>query len=124
MEKTLGKMIDKLFTMRSARNALQHKVDDITSQLELQKDEIIKMMKDQNLDKASGKMASAFLEVAIRPSVDNKDLFLKWVFKNKKFEFIASKVNTAAVKEMLDQKNKVPPGVTVFSQEMINLRKL
>lgn len=124
MEKTLGKSIDNLFKMRTARNALQHQVDDMTEKMEAVKAEIIAGMQRENIDKASGKMATAFLETMIHPSISDKDVFLKWIFKNKRFEFLANKVNSAPVKEMLENKNKVPPGVSVFSQPALNLRKI
>lgn len=123
MEKTLGELIDRMFEVRNKKYAQNDQIKILNEELKSLEDFILEQLDEQGLDKASGEKATASRSLKIYPSVDNKELFLRWVVQNEKFEMIQSKCNAAPVRELLENENIIPEGVSTFDRMELSLRK-
>jgi hypothetical protein len=120
---TLGDKIDAIYHLREQKYGFDAQAKKIQETIDQVKQEILGEMEVLKIDRASGDKASAFIEIKFHPSVVDKEKFFTWAVKNKKFEFVQSRCNTAAIKEFHEQKNKLPEGIEVHTEAEIMLRK-
>jgi hypothetical protein len=69
------------------------------------------------------KAGTVYLKTQLSCTVEDRDAFLRFVMKNKKFSFIESKANKVAVREYLDAEQAPPPGVKVTQRVTVNVNR-
>jgi hypothetical protein len=119
----LGQKIDKLFELREEKYKQKEKVSEIQKEFDQIQAEVISRMENEDLEKAAGDKATATLGTGFYPSVEDIEKFVRWITRNKKFEFIQKRVSKGAAQEMLDSTNKLPPGVKSYNEAKLNLRR-
>ena len=119
----LGMLIDRLFIIRENREAIRKEEKEFTGQIEQLTEEIITELETAGIDKAAGERGTVSKKVDIYGGVEDKEKFYKWVVENNRFEFTQSRVNDAAVREMLQQQNVLPAGINTYTKVKLNVRK-
>jgi len=121
---TLGEKIDKLFELREKKLKAKEIVSDIQKDFDIIQIDIISHMQAEDVKAVKGIKASASISIGFYPGVEDLELFANWVVKNGKYEMMQKRVSSAAIKEMLDSTNKLPPGVKSYTEPKLNLRRI
>lgn len=121
---TLGEKIDKLFELREKRDMINTMLKDVNKELDLRKNDIIAEMEFEDCKSFKAEKAIASITLGFYPSIEDLETFAIWVVKNNKFEMMTRSCSKAAIKEMLDKTNKLPPGVVTHTEPKLNLRRI
>ena len=119
----LGEKIDKLLALRDSKAELNEQIKKINELFKTMQIEVITHMEKEDVRAAKGVMASASITIGFYPGVKDLEAFAKWVVKNNKYEMMQKRVAPAAIKEMYDSTNKLPPGVESHTEPKLNLRR-
>jgi hypothetical protein len=120
----LGQKIDKLFNLREEKLKQNEIVKTIQRQFDDLQDDIILNLQGEDIKKATGEKASASVSMGFYPTVNDLEIFATWCVKNKKYEMMQRRLSSAAVKEMYDETNKLPPGTEAYTKAKLNLRRI
>jgi hypothetical protein len=120
--KSLGACADKLFELKQDRLALEKVVDAMKANETALTDHII-----NNLPKgdtgACGKHHKAVVVTEDIPRAEDWDKVYAYIKKHNAFELLQRRLNSAAVKERLEDGKKVP-GVGSFTAVKVSLTKV
>ena len=120
----IGQMIDRLFELREKKRNLKEKEKEIQKEFEQVQSELLEIMQLEGLSLARGEKATASVKVRVLAHPVNFEEFVKWAAKEKRFDMLYKRVNSAPVAEMLEKENKLPPGVETYTEAILNLRKI
>ena len=120
---SIGNLIDTFYMIRQSKREKEEEIKQINKELDELEEKIISFMQIENLEKASGILATATYKVDIYASVENKEELIRWCVDNNRFDFLQSRVNNAPVKEMLETSNVTPPGVSIFNKTKLSIVK-
>lgn len=122
---TVGTLVDSLHTVRKELR-LQNKV---TSEIESRKtelqDQLIALMEEQGLAKATGTKASATMGELIMPQIIDFDKFWAFMKRTNAGYLLERRPAAAPYRELLASRNGKPvPGLASFPKKTLNLRSL
>lgn len=120
--KTMGACADRLYAIRQKRLAAQKEVDAIESEEKALKDYIIDNLPKSDTG-ASGKVARVSVGTKEIPTVEDWDVFYKYVARTKSFDLLQRRLSDSAIKERWENKKRVP-GIGVFVNVVVSLNKL
>lgn len=123
MRKKIGSEIDRLFLLREQKRQLQEQITEINKEYEGIEAELISIMELEQLEKASGTHATATIKIDSYPSVDDLELFTRFVVENERWDMLRKQANAGPIREMLEQQNMLPPGISVYEKAKCLLRK-
>lgn len=119
----LGKKIDELHSTRESIRDLEKEVkgfNETKAQLEVQ---IMEHMLQQELDKASGSLATVSLTESVVPAVKDWDAFLTYIHRHKAYHLLQRRAAVPAYREELElRKGKGVPGVDTFNKSNLSVR--
>lgn len=120
--KTLGECADKLYTTRNQRLSDQKDVASLEEFEKLLKDHIIAELPKSKADGITGKLATATISTDDVPIVEDWVKFGDYLKKTKFFHLLQRRLNAEAVREILESGKKIP-GVGIFKNVKVNVRK-
>lgn len=104
----VGAMVDRLYKAREARLKLQRQVDDLKRDEYDALEAVKAALREIGTEGASGKIARFERKrPKIVPIIQDWDAFRKYVTRNKAWEMLQKRVNTAAIRERLEDGKKV-----------------
>jgi len=118
LPKTLGACVDMIYKMREKRLAAQKIVDEQKHLEETLKNHILSNFNRQDVDKASGKLATCAVTRRIVGDVEDWDTFTAYIAKNDAFDLLQKRVNDTAYRLRLDDNIEVPG---VEAREVVSL---
>jgi hypothetical protein len=122
---TVGSLADKLWTLREQIRALEKQKTELERDKERLEYDLMGLMEEQGLDKASGKLATISVSETIVPQVTDWDDFWTFVRKRNLPELIQRRVSATAYREVLDERgSKGVPGTTPYSKRRLNVTTL
>ena len=122
-EPTLGELVDQLQQQREVVRAATKKLDEAKQAKSLLEEKILARMKDENIDRASGKLASVSIKDTTVGQLVDMEKFARYVKRNNAFELFERRISSTAFREHLEQRGgKPPPGTERFVKRSLNLR--
>jgi hypothetical protein len=118
---TIGGLADKLFEIRTRRDAAVAVVEGIKKEYEEVELEIYTLADDQQTATGKGTKASFSIGESVVPQVKDWDAFLKYIYKNKYGHLLERRPSVTGCRELFDTKGAIP-GVEKFTKRKINLR--
>ncbi len=115
---TLGAQIDKIFEMKFELKKLQEAADQQDTLVKEEEEILAEMMKEQGVDKSSGKRGSVGVGESKLASVKDWDAFWAYIFKTKQTHLLEKRPSQAAVRELFEL-NKPVPGVEQFTKRKL-----
>jgi len=119
----LGVLIDSWYNKREEKKDLERQAKNVGAEMDELKQKIQFRMEKAELQKASGALATVSLSEVQHISVADKQAFVKWAVENEKFELLPSSANAAPIRHMLQEENKLPPGIETYPETRLSLRK-
>jgi hypothetical protein len=117
----VGSKIDALHTNREKRRELERQIEKLNSEASLLERELLAEMKDQGLEKATGKFASASLQETMKPQIEDWDRFYAYIHKNKYYHLLERRPSVSGCRELFETKGAIP-GVLPITLQKISLR--
>lgn len=68
-------------------------------------------------------IGTAFKQTRTSARCADWGLFSKWVLKTKNIDAVEARVSSSFLKEYREEKNKLPPGVSVFEEDRMVVRR-
>ena len=118
---TLGKTIDKIFSLRKKKLELEAAVKDVEGQIADLDSEVMEALEASGLDKTSTKSGTVSLSTSTVAQVTDWDAFYTYIYKNKFGHLLQRRVSDPAWRELMEQGKKVP-GTTGFTKKKLNYR--
>lgn len=118
---TVGSMIDHLHVLREKRRQLEKEIEHINKEFSITEADLLRQMQAEGLEKAGGKFASASIVEAVKPTVEDWDLFYNYIKKNDYFHLLERRPSVTGCRELFETKGKIP-GVVPFTIQKVSLR--
>lgn len=121
---TLGQQIDKLQVLREERRVLAEKDKELSKAYNELEAEVLTRLKDEGMDKATGKKATASVSANVVANVQDWDAFHAFIKKNNFFHLLHRRVSDPAFREILEQKGEkalAKAGVAPFTKITLRL---
>lgn len=97
---------------------------EIKAKLDLLEGQMLKFLIDTGTDSVRTPNGTFFKQEEITPAGEDWDAFYKWVAKNDAFDFLERRIKKTAVKEYMESnKGKIPPGVSVYREFVVRVRR-
>jgi len=121
--KALGGEIDRLWALREKKRAAESVVNDIEGEINTLEAALIIRLDGEGLDKASGQRGTVSIGESINGTIEDWDLFTKFVARTKNFQLLHRRVTDTAYRELLSMGRPVP-GLKPFTKRKLNLRTI
>jgi hypothetical protein len=118
LPKTLGACVDMIYKMRETRLAAQKIVDEQKHLEETLKNHILTNFNRQDVDKASGKLATCAVTRRTVGDIEDWDTFTDFIKKTNSFDLLQKRINDTAYRLRLDDSVEVPG---VEAREVVSL---
>jgi hypothetical protein len=120
---TLADKVDQYYSLREARLAMQHEVEDLQKQETELKNYLIDNISKADATGVSGKLARVTVVSKPVPQVKDWDAFWKYVVRRKAFDLVQRRLSDTAVKLRWED-GQVIPGVESFPVISLSLNKV
>jgi len=104
----LGTKIDELYALRALRLDLQKKVDACKAEETVMRSNILDLLQEAGLAKASGLMATCGIKHTKEPVVEDWDKVWDYITKTGSFELVQKRISAPAWRELLEAEMLVP----------------
>ena len=121
--KTIGFEIDQLWALREKKRTAEAAVKVIEGDIDTLETALLARLDAQELDKASGQRATVSVGESINGTIEDWDLFTKFISKTKNFQLLHRRVTDTAYRELLAMGRSVP-GIKPFTKRKLNLRTI
>lgn len=114
--------------LRDARSKLRKQFDEQDGALSENQRKLEAVMLD-HLNKSGSESirtqsATFYRQEKIKPAGSDWDALYKWIAENDGFEFLERRIKATAVKEYMDEHDgQLPPGVSVFREYEVRVRR-
>lgn len=105
---TLGEAIDTLYQARAARLAMAKEVKELQVKESAAKAEVLKLLGESGLAKASGKLATAGITSEDIPYVKNWDEVYSYIKSNDRFDLLQKRIGVVAWRDLFKDGILVP----------------
>lgn len=120
--KSIGQLIDYDYELREKIRALSQQVDELKEEREKVESQILEVMDEQGVVRASGSKATASVTEQIVGHVKDWDRFYGFISRTKSFHLLERRVANGAYREAIASRDKPIPGVEPFTKRAIGLR--
>lgn len=122
MAQSIGDVIDLMHKQREKIREAEAKANELKEAYREQEEVLEQLMKDANLEKASGKLATAARRSSVVPQVRDWDKFYAFIHRTKSYHLLERRAAAAPYRELLtERKGKDIPGVEPFTKYSISL---
>jgi len=120
----IGTLIDQLQEKRNEKRVLDKQVKDLADEIVDLRIRIRETMDVLGLETASGKTLSVSTKDTNIGQIEDIDSFYDFIRENDALYFLERRVSQAAFQEFVEHhEGELPPGLTVFVKQDLNLRK-
>ena len=119
---TLGEVIDNLYETRAERLTLSKQVEELKQRETVIREELLKMLNDVGLKKASGELATVGVKTSIQPLTTDWVQIHQYIRNEDRFDLLQKRLATLAWRELYDTGILVP-GTEPFEETDLSLTK-
>lgn len=121
-ELTLGQAIDQLYEARAERLAKAKEVKDLQIKEAAAKVQVLALLRESGLEKASGKLATAGITTEDIPFVKDWDAVFGYIKDNDRFDLVQRRIGVVAWRDLF-RDNILVPGTEAAVDIDISLTK-
>lgn len=104
----LGALIDQLYATRQQRLELTRQVDDFKTKEVMLRGDILKILEETGLAKASGQTATCGVTTKVEPQVTDWDQVHAWIRINNRFDLLQKRISAPAWRDLQADNTLVP----------------
>lgn len=121
------RMVRAYMKIREARAALKAEFDakdkELKSKLEMLDGEFIKAFTETGTTSIKTADGIVFRQTNTKATIADTSAFFPWVAENDAFDMLQKRVTVKAVTDYLEEHGEAPPGVTVYREHEVRVRK-
>jgi len=121
--KTLGACVDRLYELKHEIAEMNKQVAALKSERYELKERLIAELPASEAMGIAGKAASATIVIKPKPTVGDWEKFYAYIKRRNAFHLLQRRVSEPAIRELWED-NKAVPGVEVFQDKDVSLKKL
>ena len=107
-----------------AKKAFEEKDNDLKAKMEKLEAVMLKNLIDTGADSIKTPFGTYYKQEELTPQGEDWDAFYRWVSKNDAFDFLERRIKKTSIKEYMEaNKGKIPPGVSVFKEFVVRVRR-
>ena len=123
-----ARIVSAYLKIRDARTALKRQFDEEDKKLKAKAErleaELLKFLNESKIDSANTAAGTFYRQMEITPSGSDWDAFYQWVVKNDGFDFLEKRIKKTAVAQYMEEHDGAPPpGVTVYREYVVRVRR-
>lgn len=118
---TVNDKIDAMFKIREEIRKYEAKIKELEKQKSGIELLLLKQMDEQGMTRAAGAKASVTVSESVKPSVEDWDLFYKYIHRMKLYHLLERRPSVAGCRELFEKRGKIP-GVVPFVQRQLQMR--
>lgn len=123
----IDKLIRAYRKIRDARADLKAQYEEadakLVAQQEVIKAELIKLMTTTGVTKLATPDGIAFMQEKLKASIADWSDFSEWVITNQALDMLEKRVRSKAVEEYIETHGTTPPGINVYREFDVVIRK-
>lgn len=119
---TLGSTVDAFYKARAKRLEAEKKIEDMKKSESTMKEEILRLLTAQGLEKASGKLTTASITTSEIPQMEDPSAFYQHVLKTGEVDLLERRPSRAACQARWERGEEVP-GITKLSRVDLSFTK-
>ena len=123
----IDKLIRACRKIRDARADLKAQYEEadakLVAQQEVIKAELIKLMTTTGVTKLATPDGIAFMQEKLKASIADWSDFSEWVIANQALDMLEKRVRSKAVEEYIESHGNTPPGINVYREYDVVIRK-
>ena len=120
--KELGLIIDEYYEQRAIRLEAERKIKELKEAETRLKYQILEILAESGLQKASGHVATASIKTTMIPVVEDWDSIYKYIVDTDRFDLLHKRLSTIAWRELYEA-GEVLPGTTGVEDIDLSLTK-
>jgi hypothetical protein len=114
--------------IRDARTALKRKFDEedgkLKAKLERLEGAMLKFLQESGIDSAKTENGTFYRQEEITPTGSDWDRFYQWIAENDAVDALERRIKKTFVKEYMEtHEGAIPPGVTVYREYVVRVRR-
>lgn len=114
------KLRDKKAQMKTAYETSLEPVEEAMAKIEAY---LMKVLDEQGADRIGGATGVAYKSTASSATVADKELFRKFVVDNGFWELADIRAAKTAIKEYVDEKEDLPPGINWYTETKLRVNR-
>ena len=127
-DKKLDKVCETYVKIRDARTALKKEFEakdlELKSQLEVLDSHLLQTLQTLGVESVRTKHGTVYQSVTVKPSCQDWAVFYSWIAEHDAFDALERRVKRSFITEyMADNKDELPPGITVLKEYTVTIRR-
>lgn len=124
----MTKLAKAHLAIRDRRKALTdefNRVDgDLKTKQELLEGQMLKHLLASNMDSVKTAAGTIYRQKTMKPAASDWDAFYSWIKENDAFDALERRIKAAFIKEhMAENDGELPPGVSVYRENVARVRR-
>lgn len=125
--KNYDRMVRVYLKMREKRAELRRQYEEadskIREQMALIERELLKDFNESGMKNIKTESGTVFITENLKASIADWGSFATWVRENDALEFLEQRVKVGEVSAYLEEHDQLPPGINVYRERHIRIRK-
>lgn len=118
---TVNDKIDAMFKIREKIRKHESEIKELNEEKARIEVLLLEQMDSEGMTRAAGAKASVTVTESIKPSVEDWDLFYKYIHRMKMYHLLERRPSVTGCRELFEKRGKIP-GVVPFTQRQIQMR--
>lgn len=118
---TVNDKINAMFKIREKVRKLDNEIKDLNDEKAKIEVKLLEQMDAEGMTRAAGAKASVTVTESIKPSVEDWDLFYKYISRMKYYHLLERRPSVTGCRELFEKRGKIP-GVVPYTQRQIQMR--
>lgn len=123
-----AKLAKAYIKLRDARAQMKRQFEEQDSALKAKQErleaEMLRFLQESNTDSVKTVAGTFYRQEEITPTGADWDAFYKWVAENDAFDFLERRIKKTAIKEYMEMNSgAIPPGVSVYREFVVRVRR-
>lgn len=124
----VNKLAKAYVKLRDVKLEAKRKFDEedskLKAKLELLEGQMLKFLNESKMDSVKTASATFYRQEEITPTGSDWTAFYDWIKENDGFEFLERRIKKTAIKEYMDaHEGGIPPGVSVYREFVVRVRR-
>ena len=116
----LGEHVDKLHALREEKRALENALKEKEREMAEVETNLMAMMTQAGVDKVSSSKATVSISESTKPSVENWDEFVEYIYENRYIHLMDKRASVTGCRELFDKYGRIP-GVVPYVQRKLRM---
>ena len=126
-EHTADSLVEEYVLLRDKRSEIKKDFDEedkkVKAQMERREVKLLEMLKAVGAESFRTEHGTAFTQDKVRSNAADWEAYWAWMGENNRSDGVEKRVSQGMISKMLEEGKELPPGITIFSEKVVIVRK-